>query len=67
MNESIVSQIYVGEVESFFKVRKRRGRKRLLDKDKYLRAVVKLGTDNPRVLGEALGVSSARAFRTVIP
>lgn len=65
MNENVVSQIDVGEVESFFNVRKRRGRKRLLDKDKYLEAVVKLGTDNPRVLGEYLGVSrhTVRRFR----
>jgi integrase len=65
MSDGLVSQIDVGKVESFFNGEKRRGRKRLLDKDKYLGAVVKLGTDNPRVMGEFLGVSrhTVRRFR----
>ncbi len=63
MSESVCSQIVLGEVESFFNGEKRGGRKRLLDREKYLEAVRKLGTYNPRILGEFLGVSRHTVWR----
>lgn len=63
MNESAVSQIVIGEVEFFFHSERRGGRKRLLDREKYLEAVRKQGTDNPRILGEFIGVSRHTVWR----
>jgi len=67
MSESLDNQIIVDTTEVFFPYRelsvKKVGRKRLLNREKYLEAVKKLGTDSPNVLSEYLGVSRTTIWR----
>lgn len=67
MKESIANQINVDTTEAFFPFKgsstKMGNRKRLLNGEKYLVAVKKLGTDSPNVLSEYLGVSRTTIWR----
>ena len=66
MSESVGSQIVIGEVESFLNGEKRGGRKRLLDKEKYLDAVKRLLTTSDSQLARYLSVGKTTVwnFRT---
>ena len=61
MSESVGSQIVVGEVESFFKVeKKRRG---LIDSDKLLDAVRRVLCLSDTRLADCLGVARTTVWR----
>ena len=63
MSESLGSQINSGDVSSFSYPEKRGGRKRRLDRDKYLNAVKRLRTLSDKAIGDYIGVNRSNVNR----
>lgn len=66
MVESVVEQIEVGSPEFFYPsgvLGVRRGRKKLLNREMYLDAVRRLGTDSPSILCKHFGVERTTVWR----